>query len=265
MLAEGQADGLGGKGANQAVTAARCGVPVGFVSAVGTDAAGDRALAVLAGEDIDTRMVLRKNGPTDRSFIAVSQDGENAIISTHTAAAAISIADVEPALASLRPDDTVLLQGNLSFEVTRHCLRFVRSMGGRTLVNPAPIQFSYDGLLPLIDIAILNTVEVAALSGQADPRAGGRHLRADGIGTVIVTLGADGAAIVDSHVREVPSPRVVAVDTTGAGDVFCGVLAAMIVQGSPIVSSVGKAAAAASLCVTRPGAFAAIPSVAELT
>ena len=264
VLAGGRADGLGGKGANQAVTAVRCGVPVVFVSAVGSDRAGDRLLATLAGEGIDPDRILRKDGPTDRSFIAVSRDGENAIISTHAAAAAISTGDVDPALAFLGPDDTVLIQGNLSLAVTEHCLRSARDVGARTLINAAPIQFAYDGLWPATDIAILNAVETAALSGDADPQAGGQRLRASGVGTVIVTLGADGAVIVGTDIQQVSSPRVAAVDTTGAGDVFCGVLAAMIAERAPLAPSVERATAAASLCVTRPGAFAAIPTRAEL-
>lgn len=264
VLAESRSDGLGGKGANQAVTAARYGAATRFVSAVGTDADGDRALHILAAEGIGPDWIRRIEGPTDRSYITVAPDGENAIVSTHGAAAALSAADVDAALASLGPDDAVLLQGNLSLDVTRHCLRSARTAGARTMVNPAPIHFSYDGLWPLVDMCILNAIEVADLSGNADPVAGGRALRSSGAGIVVVTVGADGAAVIGETVDTIPSPRVTAVDTTGAGDVFCGVLAAAVAGGSAIVPAVRRAAAAASLCVTRPGAHAAIPTADEL-
>ena len=158
----------------------------------------------------------------------------------------------------------ILLQGNLSAAVTEHCLRSAKARGARTLINPAPIQFAYGPLWPLIDIAIVNGVEVTTLSDEADPETGARRLQAEGAGTVIVTLGADGALIVGPETGRVASPRVTPVDTTGAGDVFCGVLAAMTAEGMPILAAAERAAAAASLCVTRPGAHAAIPTPAEL-
>ena len=264
VLASGIVESLGGKGANQAVAAARCGAPVAFVSAVGADAAGQQACRILAHNGIGLGRIHRHHGDTDRSFITVSQDGENAIVSTHAAASSLTADIVDPALADLRAGDVLLMQGNLSAEVSKRCLRRGKAAGACTIVNPAPIQFGYDDLWPMIDIAVLNAVELADLSGSADAAAGGRTLRAQGAGTVIVTLGADGAAVVDDRVRHVPAPSVAAVDTTAAGDVFCGVLAALIDGGAEVFPAAQRAADAAGLSVTRAGAHTAIPTAAEL-
>ena len=264
VLAAGAVDGLGGKGANQAVTAARCGADVAFVSAVGSDAAGDLALTLLGAEPLGLDGVVRVPAPTDRSFIAVSDDGENTIISTHDAAAALDVDHVDPALAVLDFGDTVLLQGNLSAALTAHCLQVASARGARTLINPAPIQFDYGAIWPFVDCVILNAVEALTLAGTDEPVAAGRLLQAEGVGIVIVTLGADGAVMIGDGVDQIPAPDVRAVDSTGAGDVFCGVLAAAETSGTPMPSAARRAVSAASLCVTRPGAHAAIPTPAEL-
>ena len=264
VLASSIAEGLGGKGANQAVATARCGVPVIFASAVGADAAGDQACRTLAEDGVGLDHVHRHDGPTDRSFIAVSRDGENAIISTHAAAAALIADAVDPALQPLGAGDVLLMQGNLRAGVTEHCLRRVRAAQARTIVNPAPIEFDYDDLWSLIDIAVLNAVELEALSGSADAEAGGRALRAKGAGIVVVTRGAEGVVIVGEGVQRIPVRSVAAVDTTGAGDVFCGVLAALIESGDDVSVAARRAAEAASLSVTRPGAHASIPTAEEL-
>ena len=264
VLASGIAEGLGGKGANQAVAAARCGAPVVFASAVGADAAGDQACRALAEDGIGLDYVHRHDGPTDRSFIAVSRDGENAIISTHAAAAALTADAVNPALKPLGAGDVLLMQGNLPAGVTGHCLGRARAVRTRTIVNPAPIEFDYDDLWPLIDIAVLNAVELEVLSGSADAEAGGRALHAKGAGIVVVTRVAEGVVIVGEGIQRIPVRSVAAVDTTGAGDVFCGVLAALIEGGEDVSVAAQRAAEAASLSVTRPGAHASIPTLEEL-
>ena len=264
VLASGIAESLGGKGANQAVASARCGASVVFVSAVGTDAAGQQACRILAENGIGLDHIHHHDGDTDRSFIAVSQDGENAIISTYSAASALTPDIVDPALADLRAGDVLLMQGNLSPDVSEYCLRRAKAAGASTVVNPAPIRFRYDDLWPMIGVAVLNAVELADLSGSADAATGGRALRARGAGTVIVTLGADGSVIIGQSVQHVPTPSVAAVDTAGAGDVFCGVLAALIEGGAEIPAAARRAANAAGLSVTRPGTHTAIPTTAEL-
>ena len=264
VLAAGAVDGLGGKGANQAVTAARCGADVVFVSAVGSDAAGDRALALLAAEPLGLSNVVRVPTPTDQSFIAVSDDGENTIISTHEAAAALAVDHVDPDLATLDAGDTLLLQGNLSAGLTARCLQMAQARGVRTIINPAPIQFDYGEIWPFVECVILNAVEALTLAGVHDAVAAGRRLQAKGVGIVIVTLGAEGAVIIGDGINRIPAPDVTAVDSTGAGDVFCGVFAAAETIGTPLLSAARRAVFAASLCVTRPGAHAAIPTSAEL-
>ena len=157
------------------------------------------------------------------------------------------------------------MQGNLTRETTTFCLRRARAAGARTLLNPAPVAFKYENVWPEVDLAIVNEVESQILTGLADPVAAALALRKAGVGTVVTTLGSEGARLIDREgERFVAAPAVEALDTTGAGDVFCGVLAAATASRVEREAALRWAVAAASLSVTRRGTSSAFPSPEEL-
>ena len=265
VLAGGSARDLGGKGANQAVAAARGGAPVSFCAALGADETGDAMRARLAEEGVDTEHVFTPPDPTDESIIYVTPGGENSIVSTHAAAASMDMAAARPALEAADPGDVLLMQGNLSHEATRGCLEEGRRRRAVTVLNPAPIQYGYESIWPFVEFAILNEVESADLTGSADPATAARRLRDRGVSHVVVTLGARGALVADGEsTREVPAEPVEAVDTTGAGDVFCGVFVASMARGLSAGPAARAAVRAATLSVTRHGTQSAFPTRSEI-
>jgi ribokinase len=265
LLARSRMIDAGGKGLNQAIVAHRAGADVAYVTAIGEDQEGEIVSRRLLDEEMDIAHLQVRKGATDQSIIYLDPKGENAIVSTAAMAASLGTLDAEVPLASLKPGDLLLMQGNLSRTTTEACLIEARRRGARTLLNPAPIAFDYAGLWPMVDVAIVNEVESRVLGGIEPHDAAARRLLELGTGAVIVTLGAAGALVVTRDaVRPVPAPAVPVVDTAGAGDVFCGVLAAALAQGRNLVDAVPLAVAAASLAVTRRGTSSAFPSAAEL-
>jgi ribokinase len=237
----------GGKGLNQAVVAARCGAPMGvkvtFCAPLGNDESEAREIeAYLAREGFDRSILPRLPHPTDFSLLMVLPNGENAIVSTSACSLALTFDAVEPALRGLTQDDVVLVQGNLSLDTTGAIL----AAAPRSLFNPAPVWPGAETLARQASIVVANEIEARAL-GAVEP--------------TIVTLGAAGCRW---NGRIFPAERVAAVDTTGCGDTFCGTLAAMLANGLPMERAIAGAQKAAALTATRPGAFAALPSRAEL-
>jgi ribokinase len=237
---------LGGKGLNQAVVAARCGVPVRFCAPLGNDAPqADEVERGLAAERFDRLLLPRLAPPTDFSLLMVLPGGENSIVSTSACSLALTFADAEPALRDLGPGDVVLLQGNLALDVTGTILAAARRAGATTMFNPAPFWPGAETLVPHCSLVIANRLEAKSLGAALDGVAS------------IVTLGAEGC-LFDG--RLFAAETVAAVDTTGCGDAFCGVMAAALARGIAIERAIGLAQKAAALTATRPGAFEALPS-----
>ncbi|HEY2873606.1 MAG TPA: ribokinase [Reyranella sp.] len=242
---------LGGKGLNQAVVAARCGVPVRFCAPLGNDAPqADEVERGLAAERFDRLFLPRLPHPTDFSLLMVLPGGENSIVSTSACSLALAFAQAEPELREIGPDDVVLLQGNLALDVTGAILLAARRAGATTVFNPAPFWPGAETLVAHCSLVIANHLEAKAL---------GKAL--DGVAS-IVTLGADGC-VFDG--RTFPAEKVAAIDTTGCGDAFCGAVAAALARGIAIDAAIGLAQKAAALTATRPGAFEALPSRDELS
>ncbi len=243
---------VGGKGLNQAVAAARAGAPTRLVAAIGGDRHGELIRAKLAAEGLATDGLQVTGSPSDESIVLVTPIGENVIVSTAAAARGLSIERAAAEIDALAPGDLLLLQGNQTESLTRAALLAAQRHGIRTMLNPSPLAFDYGGLLDMVDIAVVNVVEAAALGAM-------------GANAVIVTDGARGARLCAAgRVDHVPAPSVMAVDTTGAGDVVCGVVAAGVVLGLPLVEALRWAMGAAACKVTRRGAFAGIPTAAEM-
>ncbi len=265
------ATAAGGKGANQAVGAARAGGRVAFVARVGRDTLGDAAVAGFRKDGIDARGVVRDAArPSGVAFIFVAPDGENSIAVAPGANGALSPADVRKARSLFRGAAVLLLQLETPLESTLAAAELAGQAGARVILNPAPARPLPDRLLQLVDILTPNAGEAGHLAGlEVDgPAAAARaadRLRARGVGTVIVTLGAQGAFVASAGFRgRVPGFKVKPVDTTGAGDFFNGALAAALAEGRPLTDAVRFAHAAAALSVTRPGAQPSAPTRAEI-
>ena len=264
VLAEAPSRGPGGKGLNQAVAAHLAGAGTRFVSAVGADGPGGELRAAVAAFGLDTEGMVVATVPTDTSLIFVAAGGENAIVST--CAAARSLTPENARGLPVAEGDTLLVQGNLSRATTAAALETARAAGARTMANPAPIAFDWAPLLPLVDHLVVNEVEALILTVDmpGGPPELARALLRSVAGSVTLTLGARGAVFAGAAgVRSFDAPAARAVDSTGAGDMVCGALAALLDGGRGPEEAVPRALALASLSVTRPGAAASYPTRAE--
>jgi ribokinase len=260
LVALGSRSGFGGKGLNQAVAAARAGAAVVLHAAVGEGMAAAAARA-FAGEERLTLRLAELDLPADTSTVLVRPDGENLIVSATACAQAFG---PQPEELGLLSGDHLLMQGNLRLEITAACLAEARRRGTVTVLNPSP---SWDAAPPWgeVDLVVLNAGELQALSGQEDPDAGAQTLMGRGAGALVVTLGRRGALLFSGGERYfATAPEVEARDASGAGDVFCGVFAALLARGFDRGEALGRASAAASLSVTREGALASCPTALEL-
>jgi ribokinase len=252
VLAAGRRPETGGKGLNQAVTAARAGAATRLVAAIGADAGGELIRMHLVAEGIAADGLHVAEAATDESIVLVTPEGENVIVSTAAAAARLSVERALAEIDTLTAGDLLLLQGNLGQPLTAAALRRAKGRGLRAMINPAPVAFDYAGLLQLADVVVLNAVEAASLGSVA-------------AGVLILTEGARGARLVTAGREiQVQAPAVQVVDTTGAGDVVCGVVAAGLVLHVPIEAALRWAVAAAALKVSRAGASAGLPTADEL-
>jgi ribokinase len=260
----------GGKGLNQAIAAARMGAETHMVGRVGDDDFGRQLLALLDQERIDRSRVAVTPGIATGVGIITLVAGDNAIIVASGANMRLEPRDV--ADLPLSPGDICLGQLEVPLETTAAAFRRARDAGARTLLNAAPAHPLPHTLLELVDILVVNEVELAALSGQtlsedsatADIAAAARSL-VENERMVITTLGSRGALAVHREgLDAVPGHRVSAVDSTGAGDCFVGVLAAALVTGASYKLALARANAAAALSVQRPGAAPSMPTAAEL-
>lgn len=254
----------GGKGLNQAVAAARAGADVGFLGAVGADAFGARLRAALRDEGVDLTGLTEVDGPSGIAAISVVDGGENSIVVVAGANGAISRLDDE-ARALIVASRFLVAQLERPLDLVREAFAVARAAGVTTVLTPAPVVELPGGLLEQVDVLVPNAAEARELAGVDDPTAAALAL-SESATTVVMTRGADGALVAAGGrvVAEVPARRVTAVDTTGAGDTFVGVLVATLAAGEPLDAALRRATAAASIGVTRPGATTSMPTRAEV-
>jgi ribokinase len=254
----------GGKGANQAVAAARLGASVALLGAVGDDELGAAALDELAREGVDVGAVVRLDGEaTGVALIMVDAAGENAIAVASGANARVDGAGVAQLLDGV--PGVVLLGHEVPEPAVLAGARAARAAGWLLVLNPAPARPLGDELLGLAPLLTPNASEACALTGEADPEAAAAALAARTGAPVLVTLGARGALLVEGDAREpVPAPAVAVADTTGAGDALNGALAAELARGAALADAARVAVAAASLSTRRAGARAGMPRRGEL-
>lgn len=262
----------GGKGANQAVAAARQGAQVIFIGCVGQEAGsaafGARLAAGLQVEGVDTRFLYRQEqAASGVALITVDAAGQNTIVVAPGANFMLTPALVQSAWEHIPPPQVLLLQLEIPLETVLAAARLARRAGTQVVLNPAPAQPLPAELLALVDVLIPNEHEAALLAQmpvetleQAENAA--RKLLAQGAGCVVITLGARGALLVSAPgpVVHVPAYRVQVVDTTAAGDAFAGALAVALAEGLPLRSAVQRGCAAGALSATQPGAQPSLPT-----
>ena len=257
VLGDTFAEHAGGKGLNQAVAAARAGATTAFCAAVGDDDAARQLLATMAADSIDSSAVrVIVTVPTGRALIGVSASAENSIIVVAGANAELAAADVVASASNAR---VVLAQLEVPVATIAAALAAARTAGATTVLNPAPAQPLSAELISLCDVIIPNEHEVEILGGVDS-------LFALGAKAIVVTLGSRGAELCtpDGARTLVPAFAVTPVDTTAAGDAFCGSFAAAISNGTSLIDALRFAAAGAGLTTTRAGAVPSIPHRAEI-
>jgi ribokinase len=256
----------GGKGANQAVAAARLGARVSFVSRVGTREHGEQLLQALAEEGIAFDGVRDRSALPGIAVIMVAREGgENSIVYVPGSNADLSPADVDTAAAALRAAGVVVAQLEVPQPAIRRAFELGRAAGAVTILNAAPALAVDPELLALTDWLVLNETEAAGLAPAADARASAAALRSRGPGAVLVTLGAQGALLCDAEgFTDFAAKPVNAVDTVGAGDTFVGGLATGLAEGRSGRDAICLGQAAAAIAVSRSGVQSAMPRRAEL-
>jgi ribokinase len=261
----------GGKGANQAVAAAKLGAPTALIGRIGKDAFGEELKAFLTGQGIDLSLVQVTAGTHTGTAIITVANADNTIVVISGANAFVNEADVNaPALAM---GDIAVSQFEIPLPAISAFFKRARAAGARTILNPAPaIEFDPE-LLNLVDVLILNETELGVLAKiellDSDDFArfteAARSLRRREDQIVCVTLGKRGVlALVDDEPVIIAGRSVAAIDTTGAGDCFVGAVAAQLANGKPVRDALNYANAAASICVQRMGAAPSIPTAKEV-
>jgi ribokinase len=261
----------GGKGANQAVAAALLGAEVTFVGCTGDDAFGHQRRRQLESFGIDTRYMRSISAvPSGVALITVADNGENAIVVAAGANAHVSPEDVEAALPALQQAEIVLVQCEIPVPTVVYALKRAKQLGCTTLFNPAPAVPLPNDLLKFVDVLVPNEIEAARHAGAhclggSTPEETADALRKLGARNIIITLGSRGCMLMESErAVHLPAPDVDVVDTTAAGDTFCGALAFGIGVGRSLKDAAETALAAASLSVTKVGALDSMPTSEEL-
>lgn len=262
----------GGKGANQAVAAARLGAQVTMIGCVGGDAFGKEMRNTLITEGIDTTHILvQEESATGVALIQVDEKGQNSIAVASGANFQLTSAGVEKAMQSIGSFDVLVMPLETPLETIYTASKIASLRGAKVLLNPAPAQVLDQGLLELVDVLLPNEHEVALMVGlpplqsAADVRIAAEKLLSRGARNLLVTMGGQGAILFDGKTElNIPAYPIQAVDTTAAGDCFVGALAVGISEGKSIAASAEFASAAAAISVTRNGAQPSLPHREEV-
>ncbi|MEQ8657608.1 MAG: PfkB family carbohydrate kinase [Hyphomicrobiales bacterium] len=259
---------LGGKGANQAIVLARCGVPVTFIGGIGNDAQAEKLRARMAQEPVDARFVTLPGKATDLSIVMAGPDGGNAILTTVDCARTLDVSTVMPVLHESSPGDVMVLQGNLSAHVTAELFDVAAARDLKVVFNPSPVDEAFRPLIGRASMVFLNEAEAETYTDKTANDAV-RALLEMGSGTVVLTRGSQGAllGLSSGAIEGIPAQNCDVVDTTGAGDTFQSVAlaSAMLSGGSVSRQALQSAAKAAAITISRFGTVSAMPGKADLS
>ena len=261
----------GGKGANQAIAAVRLGAEVTLISKIGYDLFGLQALEIYRSEKINTELIFTdQKSASGVDLISVDSYGENSIIDTPGASRSLSTEDIDKAKSKLEEADIILMQLEVPIETVEYAATIAKSYGKKVILNPAPASVLSNSFLSCVHTILPNRIEAEMLSGikVIDEESAWRAAKAigeKGIENVVITLGKDGAYVKEKEeYTMIPAKEVETIDTTGAGDVFCGAFSVYLSENHTLTESVEFANAAAALAVTRMGAQSAIPYKREI-
>jgi ribokinase len=256
----------GGKGANQAIAVARLGAEVAFIGKIGDDIFGRQSSQLFEDEGVDIAgMVADEDQPSGIALITVDEKGENSIVVAPGANARLYPEDVENSFKNYPDARILLVQLEIPLNTVQFAAELAKNLGVKVILNPAPANKSVPDFYKLIDIITPNVTEAEMLTGvkitdSDSALVAAKKLRSFGVPTVIITLGSSGAILLDGEdFHHIDAPKVTAVDTTAAGDVFNGALAVAISEGKPLPEATAFACKAASIAVTKLGAQASIP------
>jgi ribokinase len=256
----------GGKGANQAIAVARLGAAVAFIGKIGDDIFGRQSSQLFEDEGVDIAgLVADEDQPSGIALITVDEKGENSIVVAPGANARLYPEDIAASFQNYPKARILLVQLEIPLETVLYAAALAKEKGIKVILNPAPANKSVPDFYSQIDIITPNETEAELLTGvkitdKETALVAARKLRAFGVPTVIITLGSSGAIVLDGEeFYHVDAPKVTAVDTTAAGDVFNGALAVAISEGKSLVEATTFACKAASIAVTKLGAQASIP------
>lgn len=256
----------GGKGANQAVAAARLGGKVSFIAKTGDDIFGKQARQIFECEDINTNYLVMDHGhPSGVALITVDAKGENCIVVAPGSNSYLDKGDIDLAREEILRSDIVMMQLEIPIETVVYAANIAYEAGKKVILNPAPAAQISDELLSRLYLITPNESEAELISGIPvtdieSAKLAARNLFDRGVKVVIITLGSKGALLYTGEkVKLIPSPKVEAIDTTAAGDVFNGAIAVAISEGFELEKAVEFACKAAAISVTRMGAQASAP------
>lgn len=264
------ATAAGGKGANQALAARRAGSKVRMAGAAGNDSFANEALALLKQNGTDLSLVKSVEGPTGTAVILIGEGGENMISVIPAANAAVNEIDGQSAIDAMTAGDILMLQLEIPSSAIKHALIAAKIKGITSLINTAPLTNDATELSRLADIVIANETEFELLIGKSGLNQSDREvelvkLHSETKQTIIITLGSEGVmAIRDNKIHTAKGLVIEPVDTVGAGDTFCGYLAAALDQGMDFEIALRRAAVAGSLACLKNGAQPSIPSAEEV-
>lgn len=261
----------GGKGANQAVAAARLGGDVIFIAKTGNDLFGKQAVQQYKEEGINTQYIVSdSNLPSGVALITVDKNGENCIVVAMGANSSLVPEDFKHAEDEFKSAEVLLMQLETPIETIEYAAKFGNENGVKVILNPAPAQSLSDSLLKNLYMLILNETEAELISGIkvndfTDARKAANAIFDKGVKKVIVTMGSRGSLLKDeNHFVEVPAYKVDAADTTAAGDTFCGAVAVAIAEGKNLEEGIKFATKCSAVTVTKMGAQASIPTRKEV-
>lgn len=261
--------GYGGKGANQAVAAKRLGGNVDFVCKLGKDLFGDNAIRHFREMGLDTTHILQSEKPSGVALIMVDDKAENSIVVASGANGDLDIEDIETLAPAIRRSSILLLQLEIPMKTVERAAKIAYEAGVMVVLNPAPAAQLSDELMRCVSVLVPNESESSYISGvevtDADSALKAINIiKSKGAKDIIVTMGSKGSLVCDGKVTFIPARKVRAVDTTAAGDTFCGALCVALAEGFRLEEAARFATAASSISVQRPGAQDSVPSREEV-